>query len=133
MRGRARVQLGRLLRAKLVTARAWALKDLFEHFWAYRSVWGAGRFLEFWTWRALRSRIKPMMQVASTLRMHRELIMNWFRAKGEISAGAVTILRNQSYLRRFSGREFAQLVTKVRPLSIVLDDLRGNCTSADPS
>jgi len=95
VRGRARVQLGRLLRAKLVTARAWALKDLFEHFWTYRSVWGAGRFLEFWTWRALRSRIKPMMQVARTLRAHRELMLNWFRAKGEISAGAVEGLNNK--------------------------------------
>jgi len=29
VRGRARSQLNRLLRTKLVTARAWALKDLF--------------------------------------------------------------------------------------------------------
>ena len=37
VRGRARGQLGRLLRTKLDTARAWALKDLFEHFWTYKS------------------------------------------------------------------------------------------------
>lgn len=95
VRGRARVQLARLLRTKLVTARAWALKDLFEQFWTYKSVWGASRFLEFWTWRALRSRIEPMKKVARMLRSHEELILNWFRAKGELSSAAVEGLNNR--------------------------------------
>jgi transposase len=95
VRGRARSQLGRLLRTKLVTARAWALKDLFEHFWTYKSVRHAGQFLDFWTWRALRSRIEPMRKVARMLRAHEELILNWFRAKGEISSGAVEGLNNK--------------------------------------
>jgi transposase len=95
VRGKARRELGRLLATKLVTARAWALKDLFEHFWTYQSLRGAGDFLEFWTWRALRSRIEPMKKVARTLRTHAELILNWFRAKGEISAAAVEGLNNK--------------------------------------
>jgi len=84
-----------LLNTKLVTARAWALKDLFEHFWTYKSLRCAGDFLEFWTWRALRSRIEPMKKVARTLRAHQELLMNWFRAKGEVSAAAVEGLNNK--------------------------------------
>ena len=36
-----------LLRTKLDTARAWALKDLFEHFWTYKSVRHAGDFLDY--------------------------------------------------------------------------------------
>jgi len=95
VRGRARAQLGRLLRTKLVTARAWALKDLFEHFWTYKSVKHAAQFLDYWTWRALRSRIEPMKKVARTLRAHEELILNWFRAKGEISSAAVEGLNNK--------------------------------------
>ena len=95
MRGRARAQLGRLLRTKLVTARAWALKDHFEHFWTYKSVRHAAQFLDFWTWRALRSRIAPMQKVARTLRTYDELILNWFRAKGEISSSAVEGLNNK--------------------------------------
>ena len=95
LRGRARAQLGRLLRTKLLTARAWALKDLFEHFWTYKSVSHAGQFLAFWTWRALRSRIEPMRKVARMLRTHEALILNWFRAKGEISSGAVEGLNNK--------------------------------------
>jgi len=95
VRGRAKRELGRLLRTKLMTARAWALKDLFEHFWTYKSVKYAGWFLDFWIWRALRSRIEPMQKVARTLRTHEPLILNWFRAKGEISSGAVEGLNNK--------------------------------------
>ena len=37
----------------------------------------------------------PMKRVARTLRDHRELLLNWFRAKGEISSGAVEGLNNK--------------------------------------
>jgi transposase len=46
-RGHARRELGALLRRKLTTARACALKDLFEHFWTYRSVRYAADFLDY--------------------------------------------------------------------------------------
>jgi transposase len=95
VRGRARRQLNALVASKLTTARAWILKETFEHFWSYRSLTWAGYFLDDWTWRALRSRIEPMMKVARMLRAHRELLMNWFRAKGEISSGAVEGLNNK--------------------------------------
>jgi transposase len=95
VRGRARGELSRLLKTKLVTARAWALKDLFEHFWSYKSLRCAGDFLEYWIWRTLRSRIEPMKKVARMLRSHEELLMNWFKAKGEISSGAVEGLNNK--------------------------------------
>jgi transposase len=95
VRGRAKRELGRLLRTQLATARAWALKDLFEHFWTYKSPRCAGEFLAFWTWRALRSRIEPMKKVARMLRSHEDLLMNWFKAKGEISSGAVEGLNNK--------------------------------------
>jgi transposase len=95
VRGRARRQLNALVASKLTTARAWILKETFEHFWSYRSLTWADYFLDDWTWRALRSRIEPMMKVARMLRAHRELLMNWFRAKGEISSGAVEGLNNK--------------------------------------
>ena len=61
----------------------------------YRSLTWARYFLDDWTWRALRSRIEPMMKVARMLRAHQDLILNWFRAKGEISSGAVEGLNNK--------------------------------------
>jgi transposase len=95
VRGRARQKLQALLASKLQTARAWELKETFAHFWKYRSVTWAGAFLDYWTWRAMRSRLEPMKKVARMLRSHEELILNWFRAKGEISTGAVEGLNNK--------------------------------------
>jgi len=36
-----------------------------------------------------------MKKVARMLRVHENLLMNWFRAKGEISSGAVEGLNNK--------------------------------------
>jgi transposase len=95
VRGKARQKLQALLASKLQTARAWELKETFAHFWRYRSVTWAGAFLDYWTWRAMRSRLEPMKKVARMLRAHESLLLNWFRAKGEISAGAVEGLNNK--------------------------------------
>ena len=95
VRGRARQKLNALLASKLATARAWELKEIFAHFWKYRSVMWAGAFLDYWCFRAMRSRLEPMKQVARMLRSHESLILNWFRAKGEISSGAVEGLNNK--------------------------------------
>jgi len=95
VRGKARKKLNALLASKLDTARAWELKEAFLHFWTYKSpLWAAG-FLDVWCDRALRSRLEPMQKVARMLRNHEELLMNWFRAKGEISSGAVEGLNNK--------------------------------------
>ena len=95
VRGRARQKLNALLASKLATARAWELKEIFGHFWKYRSVMWAGAFLDYWCLRAMRSRLEPMKKVAKMLRAHEPLILNWFRAKGEISNGAVEGLNNK--------------------------------------
>lgn len=95
VRGRARDKLHGLLRAKLATGRAWMLKETFQDFWRYRSLTWASAFLDVWCTRALRSRLEPMQKVARMLRAHEELILNWFKAKGEISAGAVEGLNNK--------------------------------------
>jgi len=95
VRGKARQQLNALVASKLATARAWLLKETFQPFWRYRSTTWAGYFLSVWTERALRSRLEPMKKVARMLRSHENLLMNWFKAKGEISSGAVEGLNNK--------------------------------------
>jgi len=95
VRGRAKHKLCGLLHAKLGTGRAWMLKETFQDFWHYRSLTWARAFLEVWCTRALRSRLEPMQKVARMLRSHEELILNWFKAKGEISSGAVEGLNNK--------------------------------------
>jgi len=83
--------------ANLVSARAWIwiLEEIFQHFRSYRSLTRARYSLDCWTSRALRSRIEPMMKVARMLRAHQELLLNWFRAEGEISSGAVEGLNSK--------------------------------------
>lgn len=95
VRGHARQKLVALLRTKLATGRAWMLKEAFQAFWGYRSLTWAAGFLQVWCTRALRSRIEPMRKVARMLRTHEALILNWFRAKGEISNGPVEGLNNK--------------------------------------
>jgi len=95
VRGRARQKLHILLASKLATARAWELKEAFAHFWQYKSENWAGAFLSCWCTRAMRSRLEPMKKMARMLRAHEPLILNWFRAKGEISSGPVEGLNNK--------------------------------------
>jgi len=95
VRGRARQKLNVLLASKLQTGRAWELKETFSHFWSYKSLIWAGAFLDYWCYRAMRSRLEPLKKVARMLRTHEKLLLNWFRAKGEISSGAVEGLNNK--------------------------------------
>jgi transposase len=95
VRGQARVKLWGLLESKMATGRAWDLKECFDYFWHYKSIYWAGGFLDYWTERAMRSRLEPMKKVARMLRKHEALLLNWFKAKGEVSSGAVEGLNNK--------------------------------------
>jgi transposase len=89
------IKLAELLRYNLRTVRAYLLKEDFQFFWQYVSPAWAGKFLDAWCTRTMRSRLGPMKRVARMLRNHRPLLLNWFRARGEISAAAVEGLNNK--------------------------------------
>ena len=89
------VKLRDLLRYNLRSVRAYLLREDFQRFWEYHAPGWAGHFLDQWCVRTMRSKIEPMKKVARTLRRHRPLILNWFRAKGAISAGTVEGLNNK--------------------------------------
>jgi transposase len=57
-------------------------------------IW-AGAFLDYWCFRAMPSRLEPMKKAARMPRAQEPLILNWFRAKGEISGGAIEGLNNK--------------------------------------
>jgi transposase len=82
-------RLRSLLRLNLRTARAYILKEDFTHFWTYVSVTWAGKFLDQWCAMAMRSGITPMKAKAKMLQSHRDLILNYFRAKKEYSSAVV--------------------------------------------
>jgi len=84
-----RTRLGDLLQYGLKTVRAYLLKESFQALWEYTSYHWAGVFLDGWVRRALRSRLEPIKTVARSIRTHQTLILNWFAAKKEFSAGIV--------------------------------------------
>lgn len=91
-------RLAELLRYNLRSVRAYLLKEDFQSFWEYVSPYWAGQFLDHWCTRTMRSRLEPMKKVARTLRNHRPLILNWFQARGAISAAAVEGFNNKAKL-----------------------------------
>jgi transposase len=91
-----RFRLRDLLRYNLRTVRAYLLKEDFHQFWEYNSPTWAAKFLDSWCQQAMRSRIEPMKKVAKTLRKHRELILNYFRARKRLSSGTVEGLNNKA-------------------------------------
>lgn len=91
-------RLADLLRYNLRSVRAYLLKEELQLFWEYVSPAWAGRFLDGWCKKVMRSRLDPMKKVARMLRSHRELLLNWFRAKGEISSGIVEGFNNKAKL-----------------------------------
>lgn len=92
---RQTVKLSELLKYNLKSVRAHLLREDFQRFWEYTSAGWAAKFLDQWCERTMRSQLEPMKNVSKTLRKHRELILNWFTAKGTISAGIVEGLNNK--------------------------------------
>ena len=91
-----RIRLRDLLRYNLKTVRAYLLKEAFQQLWDYNSSAWAGKFLDEWRRQAMRARIEPMKKIARSLRQHRELILNCFRAQKLISSGVVEGLYNKA-------------------------------------
>jgi transposase len=91
-------RLSQLLKINLSSVKAYLLREDFQQFWKYQSAAWAGRFLEDWATRTMKSKLEPMKKVAKMLRSHKKLILNWFKAKGELSSGAVEGLNNKAKL-----------------------------------
>lgn len=79
----------------LASIRAFWLVAAFDHFWSYVSPTWAGKFLDNWCRRVRYSRLKPLKAVANSLTEHREILLNYFRAKKAFSSGVVEGLNNK--------------------------------------
>ncbi|MCP3893575.1 MAG: ISL3 family transposase, partial [Bacteroides sp.] len=85
-----------LLQYNLKSVRAYLLKEDFNGFWEYVSPAWAEKYLDRWCTRVMRSRIEPMKKVAKSIRNHKPLILNWFKAKKAFSSGVVEGLNNKA-------------------------------------
>lgn len=83
------VRLKEVLQYDLKSVRAYLLKESFQQLWAYGSERWARWYLKKWCGGAMRSRLEPIKKFVKTIRAHEELMMNWFKAKKEISSGVV--------------------------------------------
>ncbi|WP_448216005.1 ISL3 family transposase [Endozoicomonas sp. 2B-B] len=83
------IKLNTVLQYNLKSVRGYLLREEFQVFWGYISPHWAGKYLDRWCTRVMRSKIEPMKKVAKTVRRHRPLILNWFRAKKAFSSGIV--------------------------------------------
>lgn len=110
-------KLSEVLRYNLRTVRAYLLREEFQRLWEYRSAWWAGKFLDEWTGRVMRSRLEPMKKIARSIRSHRPLILNWFRAKGQVSSGAVEGLNNK--VKLVTRKSYGFRTAKVAKLALL--------------
>ena len=94
--GAQRIKLREVLRYNLKSVRAYLFKEYFQHFWDYDSPTWAGKFLDQWCAEVMRSRIDPLKQFARTVRNHRELLLNYFRARKAFSSGVIEGLNNKA-------------------------------------
>jgi transposase len=79
LKGRRRRELDALKNQDLQTARAWALKENFRHFWSYIYTRSADDFFADWYAWAVRSRLQPMVAKAKMLKRHLPRLLSYFR------------------------------------------------------
>ena len=89
------MKLRDLIQYNLKSIRAYFLKEDFQQLWDYVSPAWAGKFIDRWVKRVMLSKIEPMKKEARTIRKHKELILNYFRAKKAFSSGIVEGLNNK--------------------------------------
>jgi len=116
-------KLSELLKYNLKSVRAYLLKEDFNGLWEYVSPAWAGKFIDRWCTRAMRSRIEPLQKEAKTIRRHKELILNWFKAKKAFSSGVVEGLNNKVKLTIRKSYGFKSLKCTEIALYHVLGDL----------
>jgi Transposase and inactivated derivatives len=82
-------RLAELFKINLSSIKGYLMREDFQQFWEYQRYDFAGKFLDNWVTRTLQTDLEPMKKVARMLRKHKPLILNWFKAKGRLSSGAV--------------------------------------------
>lgn len=93
-----KLRLGEVLRYDLKSIRAYLKVKAFDALWQYKSPFWAGKFLDAWITNVMRSRLEPLKTVASSLKKHRPLILNWFVAKKQFNNSIVEGLNTNAKL-----------------------------------
>lgn len=79
MNEKERARFNELRMDTLKAGRAWSIKEMFSEFWTYSYQASAEKFFKRWYWWATHSRLRPMVDVAKTLKRHLENILTYLR------------------------------------------------------
>ena len=124
-----RAKLDDVVQYDLKSVRAYLLKESFQLFWTYTSPYWAGWYLDKWCNKAMRSRLEPIKKFAKSMRKHRPLILNYFKAKKQLSSGIVEGLNRKVNLvtrKSYGFRNFDNL-------KMALFHTMGNLPEPDPT
>ena len=106
------IKLKDIMKYNLKSIRAYFLKEQFQQLWRYVSPLWAGKFIDRWSTQVMRSKIEPMKVQAKSIRKHKYLILNYFRAKKAFSSGVVEGLNNKIKLtmrKSYGFREYKSI------------------------
>ena len=117
------VRMSELLKLNLASIKGYLMREDFQRFWDYQCPDAAEKFLDNWVTRALQTDLEPMKKVARMLRSHKSLILNWFKAKGRLSSGAVEGLNLKAKLTMRKAYGFKSLKCLEIALYHTLGDL----------
>lgn len=84
-----KARLDQVIQYDLKSVKAYLLKESFQVLWTYRSPYWARWYLKKWCYRAARSQLEPIKRFVKSIRKHEDLIINYFKAKCELSSGIV--------------------------------------------
>lgn len=71
------LEFSQLRESSLKTARAWAIKEAFSHFWSYVYLGSARKFFQQWYSWAIRSQLEPIKKVARMFKARLENILTY--------------------------------------------------------
>lgn len=103
-----------LRRESLQTSRAWGIQDYFRWFWTHSDARSGQEFFQDWYNWAIRSRLKPIKQVARMLKTRLPKLLSWFehRITNSMSEGFNSVIHTlKSNARGF--RNFANYRTRI--------------------
>ena len=72
-------EFSKIRQMNLKTARAWAIKESLRELWSYIYPGNARKFFKRWFGWATRSRLKPIIEAARTLKTHISNILTYFK------------------------------------------------------
>lgn len=104
--------------ANLAVFHARLLVEQFDHFWSYRSVAWAEKFLTLWTAKVGRSRrdgMEPLKNAARTIKKHHHYLLNFIRSKG-LNSGVVEGLNRR--LKTATNRSYGFRTDKALKLAL---------------